>query len=180
MTKFIVVISFILMLGFVSPAFAATDGTLGSTSSGELNVSLVLTDIVIISGLSDFLNLTYSPGSAVTASDTHCVYTNATSGTFEVNAYSDNEGAGGIFRLVSGANTIAYNFNYDSNAMTSDFTQSTFDDNGGLGFVADTTDQDCTTHGDNMSYDISIPEANIQAVPQATYTDTVTIMVQPL
>ena len=165
----------------VSPfAYSATDGSLGATSEGSFNISLVLTDIIVISGLSDFLNLTYSPGSDVTDTDTHCVYSNASSGTFEVNASSTNEGAGGTFRLVNGANTIEYSFTYNGVAMTSDFTQTSFNNNGGSGFAADATDTDCSTNGFNMSYAISIPEANIQAAPQATYTDTVTILVQPI
>jgi len=159
--------------GASSVAFSATDGSLAATSTGDFDINLTLGSLIQISSLDD-MTLTYTPGAAATNTESFCVYTNAASGTYEVTASSANENAG-AFRLANGGNFIPYTLEYDTVTLTSSATN----DNGGAGFAANTAAADCGG-AEPVDAVVTAAEADILAVPSGTYSDTVTLLVEPL
>jgi hypothetical protein len=63
---------------FTSAAFAATDGTLGSTSTGQVDLDLEILDSVEISALNDIDFGQYGGGDTgdINAGDAYCVFVN--------------------------------------------------------------------------------------------------------
>jgi hypothetical protein len=53
-----------------SSAFAANDGILGATSQGDLEITLTINDLVLITDLDDIALGTYTPGVNMTGDDT--------------------------------------------------------------------------------------------------------------
>src|SRR5262249_45675381 len=89
-------------------ALAATQGTLGSTSTGPATINSTKGAAVQISGLSDF---SFPPSATTPApiEQTACVY--STTGSYTVVATSSHA-TGGTFRLNNGANFITYGVNW--------------------------------------------------------------------
>ena len=85
-------------------AGAATQGTLGATSTGTAAVSLTIAQQYQISGLSDLAFGTYSGSGALTSNEDVCVYTNDTTKNYHV-LVTDSAGS---FEVVNGSNNIPF------------------------------------------------------------------------
>lgn len=142
-------------------------------------VSVTIPALVEISGLSD---ITFTPtnfGSPVTGSTTACIYTNVISplGSYYVTASSNNVSAG-QFRVTNGTNFIVYNayWNPASSATQSVSLTSgvkTAQQSGG-------NSSSLTCSGTpNANFNISLSNSEVEGVPAATYTDTVTLVISP-
>ena len=77
-----------------SNAFAATQGTLGATSTGSLNITLTIDALVQISALDDIPLGNYTGGANMTGADDLCVYSNT--GGYEITATGDDGAGGGV------------------------------------------------------------------------------------
>ena len=158
-------------------SFAATQGTLGTTSTGDVVISLTIPGLVQISGLSDIALTPIDTSVDASGSTTACIYSNSsTPGGYTINATSGNGGAGS-FITVNGGNNLAYTATWDDGsgggptALTSGTTL--------IGQTnADQTSTNCSG-GSNATFAINFTAANMQAVPQGVYTDTVTLVVAP-
>ncbi len=155
-------------------AIAATQGSTGGTSTGDILIDVTVGNQILINNLADIIG-THVPFTPFIGSSPACVYTNNPSGNYEVTITSSNPGAANEFRLNDGGGTlVVYTLSYndgDSSApMLSGVVNSTFDN-------ADTTDPSCATP--QSSIDINIPAANLDAVGPGSYSDTVTILVAP-
>ena len=156
-----------------SGAFAATQGTLGSTSTGTIDISLEVLGVVKISNLA---NVTLPDFAGVDVSQTQgaCIYSNSTGGGYRITATA----TGGAFNLVNGANTIPYTVDYN--------------DGSGTGFLplthgsqvaksgASNVDDDCGGAGTNATVQVNVAAADASSAPQGTYTSTLTLIVAPL
>lgn len=153
-------------------SWAATQGVLGSSSSGDLVISVRTIDQISISGLKDIVLAQDATGNFIGQSGA-CVYRNAT-GTYSIRALGS--GNNSSFELSDGgANTIAYDLNYD-------------DGNGAMAmspattlrgrYNANTSAPDC--EGDsNGTISVSVAQADISAVPAGNYSGTLTLTVSP-
>ena len=83
-------------------AFAATDGTLGATSQGTLEITLTIDPLVQISALDDIPLGNYTGAGNMTGGDDLCVYSN--NGGYHITATGN--GNGQAFELI-GAGTPA-------------------------------------------------------------------------
>ena len=161
------------------PALAATDGTLGSSSTGDFGIDLTVPNLIRISSLTD-QTLVYTPGSGATVTEDFCVYTNASSGTYNVTATSAGTARNGgtAFLLDDGAvtnpGTMEYTVNYEGIALA----EGTLNNNSGTGFPANTAAIDCGG-ADPVSVIISVAQSQIDSAAPATYTDTLTFLVAP-
>jgi hypothetical protein len=159
----------------LSVAYGATQGTLGTTSTGTVDISAEKLAGVRISGLDDIVF-----GSTVTApaaqADALCVY--STPGAYTIRATSANA-TGTTFRLSGGGTnymtyTVAW---YDaasggtSTALGSGQT-STAIANG------DQAAQDCGG-SNNARVEVTVNAASFAAAATGTYSDTLTLMVAP-
>jgi hypothetical protein len=77
-------------------AFAATQGDLGPTSEGSLNITLTIDALVQISALDDIALGPYTGGGNLTGADNLCVYSN--NGGYDITATGN--GNGGAFELL--------------------------------------------------------------------------------
>lgn len=155
-------------------AIAATQGTLGGTSTGTIDIDVNVGDQIQITALQDITG-THVPGSPFNGSSPACVYTNNPTGNYDVTMSSANADAANNFRLNDGGTFVTYNATYNdgnsSAAMSSGQINQTFDN-------ANTSSPTCGgTPQSTIS--ISVPAANLDAVGAGTYSDTITILVAP-
>ena len=92
---------------------AATQGTLGTTSQGVVNISITKSVQAMITDLSDS-NMTLANWSldqgAVTLYSNACIY--SSTGNYKVTA--TGSGAAGIFTIASGANLLPYSVTWNA------------------------------------------------------------------
>ncbi len=93
------------------PAMAATQGTLGSTSTGTSVISITKSVQAQISDISDMTLSNWSVGDgAVTLFSNVCIY--SSTGSYKVTA--TGSGGGNAFTIASGGNTIPYSVTWNS------------------------------------------------------------------
>jgi hypothetical protein len=165
----------LLALSFVaSPAaIAASNGSLGSTSSGETVVSVSVPDLVQVTVEGD-IGLTHVVGSNSTGSAGLCVYRNGTSSVDLTLTSSNPDGLDG-FRMISGSNYLPYAIALSGDDTVSSFTSGVAARLSG----ANTTSSSCSSSfGHNM--DVTVQSSDLDAAPAGSYSDTVTILVEPV
>ena len=159
-----------------SMALAATQGSLGTTSTGTVTVSITIPALVQISGLSD-LTIASASSFPATASTTACIYSNVASplGSYYVTASSAN-GSAGVFKVKdSGTDYITYTAYWTDTVETKELASGTKTAQRAGG---NSTALDCGSSS-NANFNISIAATDVQTVPAATYTDTVTLLISP-
>ncbi|MDD9900171.1 MAG: hypothetical protein OXT65_04260 [Alphaproteobacteria bacterium] len=157
-------------------ALAASDGSLGSTSTGTSDVSLSIAAVYQITGLADLALGAYAGTGNMTGNDDVCVYTNDASGNYNV-------------RITDSSTLSAADFSVQNAGSTSDipFTVS-WDDGGGASAVtyntqlasanADTSSTTCSG-GTNANFAVDLLQADLQAAPADSYSTTLTIVIEP-
>ncbi len=175
-------VSGVLLCAVAANALAAegtaTDGELGTTSTGTVPVALTMPAVVKISGLTNF-SFTYDSNvsGGLTGQQNFCVYTNNVSTEYGISITS-NTPSGSGFQLSDNGKTVAYSVLYapTMDATTGFITMSPGKMENGTG--ANATLLNC---GDASKYvatlKVDIPEANLEAVPQGTYNDVLTLTV---
>lgn len=178
------------VLAVSSPAFAATDGALSTTSStGTVQLNVNIPKMVRVSGLND-LTINVTPAmltepyfSREDATDTFCVYSNnGADGAYSM-AVSANAGPGGDtpFALTGTGGSLPYAI-WTSDNVGSQFKSFRFNGSNtsyisnGDGAGRRTT-LDCSGLGDNASIKFGVKDSNLIAAQAGTYTDTVTVTV---
>jgi hypothetical protein len=174
--------AFILCLMLARELFAANDGTLGATSTGDVNISVVKPALVQVSGMSDLTLSSYKLGDGdQRLSTTVCVYSSTAYGGYRV--FVTGDGVGGAYTLSNGgSNTLAYSVIWNSGGA------------GGLGTTGDlltylgdlnvdnasTTSFDCNANANpTAQLNIEFTQANLDAAPAGTYTGLITVLVTP-
>ncbi len=166
------------------PGHAATQGTLGPTSTGSVNISVTKVVEAQITDISDMTLPSWSIGDGdVTLYSNICVY--SSTGSYKVTA--TGSGAGNAFTLSSGGNDIPYSVTWNSNgtgALDNNGTplgsnmQSTDFSN------AATTTADCNHGGagnDTARVIINITDADMTAAMASStpYSGTITMLITP-
>ena len=160
------------------PGHAASDGTLGSTSTGSVSINASVPSRVRISGLSDVTLANVDP--AVDASDTQdvCVWSNTSTKGYNVTA--TGSGAANAFTLAAGASTVPYSVEWSG---TSGQTSGTGLTTGGAltGLTSTATNATCSSGPlASASLIVKIASADLQSMQAATnYTGTLTLVVAP-
>lgn len=170
-----------MMVG-ASLAGAATQGTVGATSTGSVDLNILVPGLVLVNNLDDMF-LTYTPGGGdVQATETFCVW--STPGlTYDITFDASNPAVGTDFTAVSGStDSVVYGVEFDDWTVGTSWVPVTDNvtlDNGTLGyFAANNTTPGCTT--DNAALRVTAEElGNLDAAPAGVYTDTITLIVAP-
>ena len=159
------------------PAYAATQGTLDTTSQGSVQVSIAIPERVNISGLSDFNFGQYTGSGDLQADADICIYSNTPTAGYSIRFRGS--GASHAMQVDDGSgNTIAYTTNFNptigivGNAQAIPNTNYTHTG-------ANTQAVDCSIGGNSGNIQINMLEANLQAAPNGNYTGTLTILVEP-
>lgn len=169
----ILVVSFFIFL-LPSYALAATDGTLGTTSTGTTSITVTIPKLIRARSFSDFSLGTYSGAGDVTGNDDLNISINYVPGTYRVTA--SGSGAASAFTITDGTNTLAYNAYYnDATGITGRVAMTS-----GTAVTAQTgAVRPLSTTTLNANLSIEFLEADIQAVDAATYTGSITLVFQP-
>lgn len=162
-------------------SYAASDGTLGTTSSGTVDVTMTIASLVQISKLSDIALGAITDTSASEAGSTQaCIYTNVSGGTYTITATSSHPSSGDFRVNDGGSNYVTYTAQWSdqqdgsgSVALTSGAVLAASQEN------ASTTSLDCDG-GSNARFSVTFPAGNLFAAVPGTYTDTVTLLVAPV
>lgn len=175
----------VLLLGAAStlvatPAMAATQGTLGATSTGTVAISVTVPSRVQITGLTDITFNNVEPNVQASASQSNCVWSNTATKGYTITATGD--GTGGAFTLKSGSLTpIAYGVQWNQSSGQSSGTALTAA-TASSGFVSTATLPACVSAPSaTSSLVVTIAPAQLENMAsQTAYTGTLTLLVSPL
>jgi hypothetical protein len=97
-----------------SGAFAASQGTLGSTSTGSLSISASVPSRIQLTGLTDVAFTNQDPSTAASNAQNLCVWANTSTKGYNVTA--TGSGTSGAFTLDNGATTVPYSVEWSASS----------------------------------------------------------------
>lgn len=159
-------------------ASAATQGTLGATSTGSVTITASVPSRARITGLSDVDFLNQDPGSAATDAQDVCVWSNTATKAYTVTA--TGSGTANAFTLSNGSETVPYSVEWSaSSGDTSGTALSTGTASGSL--TSGATHQTCTSGPSaSASLIVGISTADLGTMSAGSnYTGTLTLLVTP-
>lgn len=151
-------------------AISATDGTLGATSTGTAVINIAKQNAVQITNLDDIdLGTAGNLSATASASDDVCVF--SSTGGYNITITSTN----GAFELEDGNTTtpIPYSLDWTAGATTPVAYSTPI-----TGMIGDSSATDCSG-GTNATFEVSVTPADFNAAEPGSYTDTLTMLVQP-
>lgn len=160
------------MTSSASIAFSATQGTVGSSSSGSLLITVGIYDRIRISNLRDISGI-FDGVNDFTGSTPVCVYRHGT-GTYSL--YARGSGAGGSFLLTDGFNQVPFAVSYNDGSNKKDLS---------AGIVlnslkgADPASPSCANTGNNGELSVRISSQTLSSVPASNYAGVLTVVVSP-
>ena len=160
-------------------SLAANDGSLGTTSTGDLDISLTISDVVQISKMTD-ITLAQNASGGADGSDTVCVYANG-DGNYNLLMAGSGDANGDALELDGAATSVAYSVEFtDGTASTTQTSALVGAANAVSGFNGNATAADCGgAAATNATITVSVSPADYQAAAVDTYTDTLVLTVAP-
>jgi len=169
--------TFAISLGVAAAAMiagvvlAATPGTLGTTSTGTLNINSSKTAAVQISGLSD-ISFAASSTPPTPQSSTACIY--STDGQYNITATSGNAGGTTGYQLANAANRISYSVDWFTQAAGGTDIPLTAGTQSNTILGANQTSTSCNSVN-NTHVQVTIDTTTFNSAPAGGYTDTLTL-----
>ncbi len=156
-----------------APATAATQGSVGSTSTGTVDISVTIPQLARISNLNDIGFGSWSGVGALSGNDSLCVWT--TTGAYNITA--TGSGALNAFTLAAGLSTVPYTVSWADTAGAGSGTGVTT----GTPLVAQTSGAATTNcaGGDTATVFVDIAEPDLAAATDGLHTGTLTLVVAP-
>src|SRR5512146_296379 len=158
-------------------ALGATQGTVGSTSTGSVSISATVPGRVQISGLTDVAFGTVDPTAPAASAENVCVWSNTSGKGYEVTA--SGSGASSAFTLSDGTNTLPYSVEWAGSSGQSSGTALV--SGTALGSLTSTATNSTCSAGPvaTASLIVTMSAANLQAAVASSYTGTLTLVVAP-
>ena len=165
----------------ISPAFAATDGTLGDSSGGGAEATLSVATLFRISGIQDMNFGSYTGSNIMQLDQDLCVWTNTAFGRYRVTARGSDAGAGYPFRVVhqnNASRSIPYTVRWNTTSGTAGNSPLVANVASADKSGANTESTTCAT-GPSATANVAVTfsEADLLAARSGTYTGTLTIIV---
>jgi hypothetical protein len=159
-------------------ALAASQGTLGTTSTGSVAIAASVPNRVQISGLADVSFANQDPSVAASNAQNLCVWSNSSTKGYNVTA--TGSGAANAFTLSNGAATVPYSVEWAGSSGQSSGTALSAG-TALTGLTSTATNPTCSAGpSSSASLVVKISSANLQSMPAATsYTGTLTLVVAP-
>ena len=178
-TTALTAVAFLFVLVFMKhySVFAATDGILASTSTGDLTLSLSVPNLCKISGISDLSFGSYSGSGTAAQNDNVCVYTNNASGNYKVTA--KGSGTALAFTLTNSVQIVPYTVRWNNISGTSGNIALTTNSQSGTLSGANTSSQNCAG-GSNSNFQVLITQGSLMSVPAGTYSGILTLVIDPV
>jgi spore coat protein U-like protein len=164
-------------LALAGTSSAATQGSLGATSTGTVEVSATVPGRVQISGLSDIAFGTVDPAVAAASAEDVCVWSNTSGKGYTVTA--TGSGASNAFSLSDGTNSLNYAVEWAGSAGQS--TGTALVSGTALGGLSSTATNPTCSSGPaaSASLIVKMAAADLQAAAASSYTGTLTLVVAP-
>ncbi len=159
-------------------AQAATQGTLGATSTGTVTITASVPNRARITNLADVSFLNQDPNTAASGAQNVCAWSNTALKRYTVTATGD--GTGSAFTLLGGSATVPYSVQWSgSSGATSGsaLTAGTASAN----FTSGATNQTCSGGASpSASLIVGIGTADLDTMAAATtYTGVLTLVLTP-
>lgn len=159
-------------------AEAATQGNLGSTSTGSVSISASVPTRVRISGLNDVALTNADPSVDASNAQNVCVWSNTSTRGYNITA--TGSGAGSAFTLASASLTVPYSVEWSASSGQSAGTALA---PGAVltGLTSNATNANCASGPSaSASLIVRVAAADLQSMQAATsYTGTLTLVVAP-
>ena len=165
-------------LSISGAASAASQGTLGATSTGNITITASVPSRARITGLTDVSFLNQDPGTAASDAQDVCVWSNTATKGYTVTATGD--GGANAFTLTNGSGTVAYSVEWNaSSGQTSGTALTTGVASAGL--VSTATHQTCTSGpSSSASLIVGIDTTELGTMDAGSnYTGVLTLVVTP-
>lgn len=159
-------------------ALAATQGTLGATSTGSISIGASIPNRVQLSKLTDVSFTNQDPSVAASNAQNVCVWSNTSTKGYNVTA--TGSGTASAFTLANGALTVPYSVEWAGSSGQSSGTALTTG-TALAGLTSTATNLNCASGpATSASLIVKISTANLQSMQAATtYTGTLTLVVAP-
>lgn len=159
-------------------ASAATQGTLGATSTGTVSISASVPARARISGLVDVAFTNQDPASAASFAQDVCVWSNTATKGYSIMASGD--GTASAFTLAGASTTVPYTVQWSSSSGQSSGVSLTAS-SALAGLVSTATQQTCATGpAASASLVVGMSSATLQGMQAlANYTGVLTLLVAP-
>jgi hypothetical protein len=162
-----------------SEAAAATQGTLGATSTGSVAISASVPNRARITGLSDVAFTNQDPSTAASDAQNVCVWSNTATKAYTLTA--SGSGTASAFTLSNGATTVPYSVEWaSSSGQTSGTAMTTGTASASLTSTA--TNQNCASGpAASASLVVKMSTTDLGTMSAgSSYTGTLTLLVTPL
>jgi hypothetical protein len=159
----------------IAPAFAATNGSVGSTSTGSSTITVFVGSLVRVTAVDDLdLGAWSGTGDLVVADDV-CIWT--TTGGYNVTA-SGNGGTGTDFALTNGTESLTYAVKWGDSAGVATDNMTSGSPLGTQFSGANSTD---CNGGANLTatVEVEILDADLSGADSGTYTGVLTLVIAP-
>jgi hypothetical protein len=159
-------------------AFAATQGSLGATSTGSISIGVSVPNRVQLTGLTDVSLANQDPAIAASSAQNVCVWSNTSTKGYNVTA--TGSGAGSAFTLASGPLNVPYTVEWAASSGQSSGTALTSASTL-PGLTSTATNATCSAGpSSTASLIVKVSAANLQSMQAATtYSGTLTLVVAP-
>lgn len=168
----------LVALAFAGSAQAATQGSLGSTSTGSVSISASVPNRVRISGLSDVAFTNVDPTIDASNAQNVCVWSNTSTRGYNLTA--SGSGAANAFTLTNASVTVPYSVEWSNTSGQS--TGTALSSGTALtGQTSAATNANCASGPSaSASLIVKIAAADLQGMQASTsYTGTLTLLVAP-
>jgi hypothetical protein len=159
-------------------ADAATQGSMGSTSTGSISISASVPNRTRISGLSDVAFTNQDPSTAASNAQNVCVWSNTATKGYTITA--TGSGTGSAFTLSNGTNTVPYSVEWAASSGQTSGTALTAG-TASSSLTSTATNQSCASGpAASASLIVGIATANLGSMAAgSSYTGTLTLLVTP-
>jgi hypothetical protein len=167
-----------LLATLADQAAAATQGSLGSTSTGSVSISASVTSRVRLSGLSDVALTNVDPSVDASNAQNVCVWSNTSTKGYNITA--TGSGTGSAFSLNNGALTVPYSVEWaGSSGQTAGAALAA--GTALTGLTSSATNANCASGpAASASLIVKVAAPNLQTMQASTnYTGTLTMVVAP-
>jgi hypothetical protein len=182
-------LAIVTWLAGTSTATAASDGALGRTSTASVNVSITIGSLTMISGLRDLEMPKWTRGEGdVLAGTNACVYTNSSTAGYFVTVSSAHAGGSGLFRMADGSgNYLSYQLAWSDTADThaAAVACGSGSSHCSLSGIRSASQRNANTSatncglGSNAAMSLRVLAADMNRVPDGSYSDVLTLVVDP-
>jgi hypothetical protein len=160
-------------------ALAATQGTLGSTSTGTSLISLTIPTLYKITDVADIALGTYSGSGTMSGNDDLCVYSTGST-SYHVQMTDDATNTPANFAVDNAGHTVSIPMAVKWNSTTGTAGNSAVTYNTAFaGTNANTSAADCSVGGKSANVQVNFIQADLQAAPAAPYSTTLTMIIEP-